>query len=169
VVHAQDLGGQPLTFTWKQNDAVVKPTSPDSTYSVRYTQPHGTAFKVVCIFTTTASLSDSAVWSFTVTGVQQQLPIPTEYGLDQNYPNPFNPTTTISFSLPKESPVTFEIYNMLGVKIRTLMAGDTKSAGVHSVTWDGKNDAGVIMPSGVYLYRVHAGSFLSSKKMTLLK
>jgi len=169
VVHAQDLAGQPLTYTWKENGAVVKGPSADSTYSKRYTSSHGTAFTVVCIFTTTASLSDSTVWNFTITGIPIQGSIPTEFALDQNYPNPFNPTTTISFSLPTSSPVTFEIYNLLGVKIRTLMAGQTQSAGVHMITWDGKDDAGMTMPSGVYLYRVHAGSFLASKKMTLLK
>jgi len=169
VVHAQDLAGQPLQFTWKQNDAVVKGPGGDSTYAVRYSQPHGTAFKVVCVFTTTASLSDSTVWNFTITGIPNSGSIPTEFALDQNYPNPFNPTTTISFSLPTSSPVTFEIYNMLGVKIRTLLAGQTQSAGIHMITWDGKDDAGLTMPSGVYLYRVHAGSFLASKKMTLLK
>jgi len=169
TVHAMDAAGQPLQFTWKVNGAVVKGPSADSTYSVRFTDPHGTVKLVTCVFTTTASLSDSTFWQFTVTDVPKPTPIPTEFGLDQNYPNPFNPSTTISFSLPKESPVTFEIYNMLGVKIRTLMAGETKGAGVHTVAWDGKDDAGVTMPSGVYLYRVHAGTFLSSKKMTLLK
>jgi len=169
VVHAMDLGGQALSFTWKQNGAVVKGPSGDSTYSVRYTTPHGTAYVVTCIYTTTASLSDSTVWNFTVTGVQNPGVIPTDFSLDQNYPNPFNPSTRISFSLPKEAPVTLEIFNMLGVKIRTLIAGETKNAGIQTISWDGKDDAGLNMPSGVYLYRIHAGSFLASKKMTLLK
>ena len=95
--------------------------------------------------------------------------VPTEFALQQNYPNPFNPTTTISYSIPNEAPVTFEVYNVLGVKIRTLMAGQTKSAGSYIISWDGKNDAGVNMSSGIYLYRIRAGSFVASKKMTLLK
>lgn len=95
--------------------------------------------------------------------------VPTEFTLSQNYPNPFNPSTTIKFGLPKEAPVTLEIYNVLGVKVRTLIAGETMSASFHTLVWDGKNDGGVAVPSGVYLYRVHADKFQASKKMTLIK
>jgi flagellar hook assembly protein FlgD len=75
----------------------------------------------------------------------------------------------MSYALPKEAQVTFEIYNVLGVRIRTLLAGQTKSAGFYTMTWDGRDDAGNSMSSGIYLYRINAGSFISSKKMTLLK
>ena len=168
-VSAVDPGGSALSFTWRLNDVVVK-TGADSTYtSPTFTDAHGTAKKVVCVFTSIASLSDSVVWSFVITGVKNELPIPSEFVLGQNYPNPFNPTTLISYSLPREAPVTFEVYNMLGVKARTLLSGEMRSAGTYTVSWDGKNDAGVSMPSGVYLYRVVAGSYLASKKMTLLK
>lgn len=95
--------------------------------------------------------------------------VPTEFTLSQNYPNPFNPSTTIKFGLPKEAPVTLEIYNVLGVKVRTLIAGETMSASFHTLVWDGKDDGGVAVPSGVYLYRVHADKFQASKKMTLIK
>jgi len=166
---ASDPGGSAISYTWKQNDALVKGPGADSTYSVRFNDAHGTAKKVTCIFTSVAGLSDSTVWTFTVTGVTKESSIPSDFVLGQNYPNPFNPTTLISFSLPKEAPVTFEVYNMLGVKVRTLMSGETRSAGTYSVTWDGKNDNNVSMPSGVYLYRVLAGQYLASKKMTLLK
>jgi len=169
VVHAVDPGGAALTFTWEVNGGLVKGPGPDSTYSVRFNDPHGTAKTVTCIYTSVAGLKDSTGWSFTITGVNDHNTVPTDFVLGQNYPNPFNPTTMISFSLPKEAPVTFEIYNMLGVKIRTLMAGETRSAATYTVTWDGKNDAGVGMPSGVYLYRVMAGAYVSAKKMTLLK
>ena len=169
VVHAYDPGGGALTFTWKVNDGLVRPASGDSTYTATFTDAHGTAKKVSCVFTTVASLSDSVVWNFTITDVRVDAPIPSDFVLGQNYPNPFNPTTQISYSLPKEAPVTFEVYNMLGVKVRTLLSGEMRSAGTYRVTWDGRNDAGVGMPSGVYLYRVLAGSYLSSKKMTLLK
>jgi hypothetical protein len=95
--------------------------------------------------------------------------LPKEYELAQNYPNPFNPTTVIRFALPKESPVTLEIYNILGVKVRTLIAGETMNAAVHSRVWDGRDDAGLSVPSGIYFYRLHAGEFVASRKMTLLK
>lgn len=95
--------------------------------------------------------------------------VPTEFTLSQNYPNPFNPSTTIRFALPKEAPVTLEIYNILGMRIRTLISGQSMNAAFHSVVWDGKDDAGVGVSSGLYLYRIHAGQFQASKKMTLLK
>ncbi|GEM_PF-2453809 len=103
------------------------------------------------------------------TGVEEEVVRPTEFSLSQNYPNPFNPSTTIRFGLPKEAPVTLEIYNVLGVKVRTLIAGETMNAALHSVVWDGKDDAGVAVPSGVYLYRIYADQFQASKKMTLIK
>jgi len=170
AVSATDPDGDALTWTWKVNGVTVKTGSAaaDSALVQTFTDAHGTAKSVVAVFADAAGLKDSTTWNFTITPVTD-IELPTEFALGQNYPNPFNPTTTISFSLPKEAPVTFEIYNMLGVKIRTLMAGQTKSAGSYSVYWDGKDDAGVSMSSGVYLYRISAGSFLASKKMTLLK
>jgi hypothetical protein len=103
------------------------------------------------------------------TGIEAEAVRPTDFILSQNYPNPFNPFTTIKFGLPKEAPVTLEIYNVLGVKVRTLIAGETMNAALHSVVWDGKDDGGVPVPSGVYLYRMHADQFQASKKMTLVK
>jgi len=95
--------------------------------------------------------------------------VPTEFSLSQNYPNPFNPSTTIRFGLPKEAPVTLEIYNLLGMKVRTLISGKDVSAAFYNVTWDGRDDAGVSLPSGIYIYRIVADKFVSSKKMTLVK
>jgi hypothetical protein len=89
--------------------------------------------------------------------------LPTGFSLGQNYPNPFNPVTNISFSLPKTSAVKLEIYNMMGQKVATLVE-DLLDAGQHIATWDGSR-----MASGVYLYRLEAGGFIETKKMTLLK
>ncbi len=88
---------------------------------------------------------------------------PTAYQLDQNYPNPFNPTTEIRFSLPEESKVVLEIYNLTGAKVATLVNG-RMSAGFHSVNFDAGQ-----LPSGVYLYKIKANGFSSTKKMSLLK
>jgi hypothetical protein len=95
--------------------------------------------------------------------------IPTDFSLAQNYPNPFNPSTTIRFGLPKEAPVTLEIYNLLGMKVRTLISGDRMSAALYNIRWDGRDDAGVSSPSGMYIYRIVADKFVSSKKMALVK
>jgi fibronectin-binding autotransporter adhesin len=95
--------------------------------------------------------------------------IPTEFALMQNYPNPFNPSTTIRFGLPKEAPVTLEIYNLLGMRVRTLMSGQKMSAAFYNITWNGRDDAGYTVPSGIYIYRIVADQFVMSKKMTLIK
>ena len=172
TARGKDVDGGALTYTWKVNGAIVKGPGPDSTYSVRFTDPHGTAKSVVAIYKTSVGLADStsATWSFTITDVEKDpYGIPTEFALGQNYPNPFNPTTTIRFDLPKEAPVTMEVYNVLGVRIRTLLAGETVSAGRHTMMWDGRDDNGNAAPSGVYLYRINATDFHASKKMTLMK
>lgn len=170
TARAKDPDGFALQYTYKVNGAVVKGPGTDSTYSARFTDAHGTAKKVVALWKSQANFSDSTTWDFTVTDVEvDPFGIPKEFALGQNYPNPFNPTTTIRFDLPKEAPVTMEVYNVLGVRVRTLMAGETVSAGHHSMMWDGRDDNGNAAPSGVYLYRINANDFHASKKMTLLK
>jgi hypothetical protein len=90
------------------------------------------------------------------------------YELYQNYPNPFNPNTAISYQLVASSFVTLRVYDVLGREIRTLVEGIVQ-AGVHSVGWDGKNDRGAGLPSGIYLYHLRAGSFVRTRKMLLIK
>jgi len=94
--------------------------------------------------------------------------IPTKFSLDQNYPNPFNPTTNISFALPSDSKVSLNIYNIMGQKVKTLVDGITK-AGTHTVTWDGTNEQGESVASGIYFYKLSDGDKVITKKMSLLK
>jgi hypothetical protein len=94
--------------------------------------------------------------------------LPTEFQLSQNFPNPFNPTTDIRFSVPQTSDVRISIYNMLGQEVRTLVSGVIER-GTAVVRWDGKDNNGVNLSSGTYLYRMTAGSFVQSYKMVLLK
>jgi hypothetical protein len=94
--------------------------------------------------------------------------LPSELTLQQNYPNPFNPSTEIMFSLPEESDVVLDIYNILGQRVTTLL--DTHlPAGSHSVTWNGRCDDGSTAASGMYFYRIEAKDYQESKKMLLLK
>ena len=93
---------------------------------------------------------------------------PAEFTLEQNYPNPFNPSTTIEFSLPEAATVTLVLYNNLGQSIRTL-TNDRLPAGTYQVTWDGRNDSGQSMSSGVYFYKVQAGSFSQVKRMIMIQ
>ena len=102
---------------------------------------------------------------------------PLTYALLQNSPNPFNVTTTISYALPViaerelvSGPVhtTLKMYNILGQEVVTLV-NETKEAGYHSVQWDGTDGAGQEVPSGVYFYRIEAGTFIETRRMVLLK
>ena len=94
--------------------------------------------------------------------------VPSEYALSQNYPNPFNPTTNLSFSLPRAERVTIQIYDVVGDLVKTLI-DQTFAAGTFSVTWDGTDNAGARTASGMYIYRMQAGSFAVAKKMLMLK
>ena len=93
---------------------------------------------------------------------------PSEFDLSQNYPNPFNPTTKIEFTLAKSGFVTLQIYDVGGRKVRTLVSEEL-SSGYKSVLWDGKNEAGKDVASGVYFYQLKIGDFSEPKKMLLLK
>jgi glucuronoarabinoxylan endo-1,4-beta-xylanase len=104
------------------------------------------------------------IWSRDLsTGVDEQADSPTEYQLIQNYPNPFNPNTTITYQIPVAGHVALTVYDMLGRKVASLV-NDTKPAGAYAITWDAKGQA-----SGVYIYRLQSGSFVSSKRLILLK
>lgn len=95
--------------------------------------------------------------------------LPERFDLFQNYPNPFNPETAIKFQIPNSVRVTVKVYNILGQEIRTL-ADEAYSAGVYTVVWDGKDDLGRPVASGVYIYRIAAGDrFKASRRMLLLK
>ena len=94
--------------------------------------------------------------------------LPKSYEILQNYPNPFNPTTNIRYALPRESHVTLIVYNILGQRIRTLV-DDVRSAGRYEVTWDGRNESGFSVGTGIYLYRIEAGPYTNVQKMLLLK
>jgi flagellar hook assembly protein FlgD len=88
--------------------------------------------------------------------------------LSQNYPNPFNPETKIEFSIPDPAPVRLTVFNTLGQIIRVLV-DDELAAGQHSVTWDGSDDLNHPVASGMYLYRIEAGSQTETRKMILTK
>jgi flagellar hook assembly protein FlgD len=94
--------------------------------------------------------------------------IPEGFTLSQNYPNPFNLSTSISFSMPASSEVNLTIYNIMGQKVKTLAKGWFE-AGSHTVTWDGTNESGSVVASGIYFYKLNAGENLVVKKMSLLK
>jgi hypothetical protein len=94
--------------------------------------------------------------------------LPKSYELGQNFPNPFNATTQIRFNVPAASQVSLDVYDILGRKVRTLV-NDYLTAGVKQILWDGRNQSGDQVASGVYFYRMTAGDYNQIKKMVLLK
>ncbi|KAA3600444.1 MAG: T9SS C-terminal target domain-containing protein [Calditrichaeota bacterium] len=94
--------------------------------------------------------------------------IPDLFVLHQNYPNPFNPKTNIRFDLPENSQVKLKIYNLLGQEVRTLI-NEEMSAGFKSVIWNGKNNSGNFISSGIYVYQIITDKHIKSKKMLFLK
>ncbi len=91
----------------------------------------------------------------------------TSYSLS-NYPNPFNPTTTINYSIPRRRNIELAVFNVKGQRIKTLI-NDVMPSGEHSVIWDGDNDNGVKVASGIYFYKLQAGTYTKTKKMILMK
>jgi len=122
--------------------------------------------------TDTSGASDS-----TAIFVQVTLPVGVDDGFDalpekfelfQNYPNPFNPTTTIRYALPVRSDVTLRIYNLMGQEVLRITHEEVR-AGYHEERWNGVNQSGKKVASGIYIYRLRAGKFTETKKMLLLK
>ncbi len=99
---------------------------------------------------------------------EHSLDIPQSFSLGSNYPNPFNPSTTILYDLPKSTNLRIEIFNIHGQFVRTLVNGYS-TAGRHYVVWNGSNDRGEAVSSGIYIYRIQAGEFVKARKMMLLK
>jgi hypothetical protein len=113
---------------------------------------------------------NTPIWSFTVEAVGNNdgnAPIPV-FGLKQNMPNPFNPTTTIKFSVAKDGPAELSIFNVRGERVKTLVKGELK-AGFHQVTWNGDDQNGRSLSSGMYFCRFTAEGKTAISKATLLK
>ena len=110
----------------------------------------------------------SVIRSIARTNSSEIKAIPVRFALKQNFPNPFNPSTEIRFDLPENDNVILEVYNMMGQKIKTLASGNM-SPGYHSIIWNGTNDAGAKVATGMYFYSINTSNFQSIKKMLFLK
>jgi len=117
--------------------------------------------------------ADNAPFSITIDGANALSAyleglLPDVFALHQNYPNPFNPVTTLRYDLPEDALVNINIYDMLGRQVKTLI-NHTQGAGYRSLIWDATNDYGKPVSAGIYLYQIHAGEYMQTKKMVLLK
>jgi len=163
---ATDPDGQALTYSLTAGTANMSITT-DGMFSWSPTLDQaGKSYNVTVQVTDgslTAATSAVITASSTITAVEDLDGVPTEFSLMQNYPNPFNPTTTIRFALPNESNVRLTVFNILGQEVAALFEGHL-NAGNHKVEFDASK-----LNSGMYLYRIEAGSFVSVKKMLLMK
>jgi hypothetical protein len=111
-----------------------------------------------------------AAWNNFVVSVEDEpvAPVPAQFLLEQNYPNPFNPSTKIKYGIAENTQVSLIIYNMLGQAVRTLV-NERQSPNFYEIEWDGRNDEGILLSSGVYFYKLTAGAEVQLRKMLFLK
>jgi len=93
---------------------------------------------------------------------------PFPFLLYQHYPNPFNPSTSITYVLPTSSDIILKVYNLLGQEVKTLV-NEHQSSGTKSVVWDGRDNLGKPVSTGMYVYRIEAGGFIRARKMMLVQ
>jgi hypothetical protein len=154
---------------WMSTDRTSGTIAPGDSQAVQlrihpFGTPVGTYYGVQRITGNTPDVGRVRVGLRVITGVgESQAALPMEFALSQNYPNPFNPTTTIKYDLPIDAGVSLKVFNIIGQEVVTLVNEEQK-AGYRSVEWNASNVA-----SGVYFYRLDAGSFTNVKKLLLLK
>lgn len=121
-------------------------------------------------FTLQGNYQRTANYGDLITGLKlsYRKQFPVKYHLAPNYPNPFNPSTRIGYGIRERTKVELAIYNILGQKIRTLISG-VKEPGNYEVIWDGRDNRGRIVSSGVYIYQIKSGSFVQTRKMMFLR
>lgn len=143
-------------YYWLQivDDAGIPPKANDFVYKYRDVFP-------------VHKVTRDSVWC-PVTELDREELLPLKFFLAQNYPNPFNPHTTIKYDLPNDAKVRLQIFNLLGEEVRTLVSEKQKS-GHHKISWDGRNDRGKNLSSGVYFLRLEADGSVCTKQMLLLK
>lgn len=112
--------------------------------------------------------SQTGVVILTTTGVDQGVPV-LAFELSGNVPNPFNPSTTIRYAVPHSSPVTLTVYDVAGRRVRTLVDQAQTGPARYSVVWDGTDESGGRVASGMYVYRLRAGQFSETQRMVLIK
>jgi subtilisin family serine protease len=187
-----EVGGLQFTLSGKEAEKLVfKPASAMEGFEIAKAEKDGKMIVVIyslkrktlpsgeqTLFTFEGAEGQSLMGVAACTGRGECVPvsvqnrgkveIPKEFELFQSYPNPFNPETSIRYGLPKAAEVKLVIYNALGQKVRTLESGP-REAGYHEVIWDSRDESGVKLPSGVYVYKIEAGEFEKSAKMVLVR
>jgi subtilase family serine protease len=130
--------------------------------------PYGPYYNREAILSGATEVLPLVYWNNDPTSVEEEEDVPLRFELSQNYPNPFNPETEIRYSIPEDSDVRLLVFNMSGSPVRSLKEG-RQEAGTYSVFWDGMDDSGLQVSSGVYFIILKAGSFTQTRKAVLLR
>lgn len=141
------------------------------TYRWKVPSVNSATCKIIVMSNDNTSLFDTSKSLFSITPaslVNDNTEAAKSFSLDQNYPNPFNPSTVISYRIPNSAFVNLSIFNMLGQKINTLV-NEEKQGGEYHIAWNGNDFNGKEVPSGIYLYTLHAGNIEQVKKMILMR
>ena len=111
--------------------------------------------------------STNGVFIITGLGTVDETVIPTKFSMSSNYPNPFNPVTHVNFDIPEQANVSFSIYSLLGQEV--MSQTNEYQPGTYKLTWNGRDQMGNTLPSGVYLLRMESERFLKTRKLVLMK
>ncbi|NQT24346.1 T9SS type A sorting domain-containing protein [candidate division KSB1 bacterium] len=157
----------PSNYAKITSDIIASQGNGSSLIEYAYTDNHVTPntmywYKVEEISTSGASIFYGPI------SVQGVSAFPTTYAMSQNYPNPFNPETSFSIDVPQDGQVTIRVYSLLGQEVKTLL-NESLDAGRFDMSWNGNNDNGFSMPSGMYFLKMNAGSFQQVRKITLIR
>jgi Zn-dependent metalloprotease len=170
------------TYQWSVNLDGSGTWQDLGTAQIQYYQMGTVGFTLRCVVTSGGQYASPGKYVAYLGGLRKEkteeetaLLLPTEFELEQNYPNPFNPETVIQYALPENGYVTLSILNVMGQSIRTVVNAH-KTAGYHNITWDGRDESGAEVASGIYFYRilvrpdvVETSQFEAVRKMTLLQ
>jgi hypothetical protein len=155
---------QPVVLTSTFDIGAVSATGSGNALRGSYGEPlSGTAARSGVTISQSGLFSFLNLGRYVTSAGPEENPFPLAYLLYQNYPNPFNPSTTIRYALPSKSNVTLIVYNTLGQQVALPQNGE-QEAGYHEVQFDGRN-----MASGMYFYRIHAGDFVETKRLLLVR
>ncbi|HUU45528.1 MAG TPA: T9SS type A sorting domain-containing protein, partial [Acidobacteriota bacterium] len=179
TVSAQNDQGWTMVITPTKSESVPLNSGASSAIVVEVQIPPGTPDQIVevrlmAVADSYGSANSGAFTNLNVTTIsdiwdgQGGHLLPSGFGLAQNYPNPFNPSTLISFNLEYAGQVQLEVVNLLGQRVRTLVNG-YRPAGVNSEIWDGRDQNGITVSSGIYFYRLAQDGLSQTRKMVLLK
>ena len=157
-----------IAIVSKYDDAGLMDIIGESDLSGKLIIPYSLSSQKSEIFIKIRQYDSKGVVISTISGIYTVNAIPSQFVLKQNYPNPFNPITRIDYEIPSATNVSIDVYDLSGRHVRSL-ANEQQDPGYHNVIWDGYDQQGKVIGSGVYFYQIRAGNYIKTKKMILMK